>query len=51
MATVATVSSLAKETKDPSTVGASRAYSNGRSGEDECNHGKPKSIGRIHALA
>jgi len=42
---------LAKETKDLSTVDTSRAYSNRRSGEDECNHGKLKSMGRIHAKA
>jgi len=50
IATVATVSSLAKKTGGLSTVGTDRAYSDGRSREDKYRDGMLKSVGRICTL-
>ena len=49
-AIVATVSSLAEKTGGLSTVGTNRACSDGRSGEDKCEDGMSKLVGRICTL-
>ena len=38
---ITTITSVAKETRSTSTVGSSRTYSNGRSGENKCNDSVP----------
>jgi len=40
---------LAEKTEGFSTVGTSRAYSNGRSKINECSYDEPEPIGRIYA--
>jgi len=48
-ATVATVSSLVEETGGSLTVGTNRVCSDGKSREDKCGNGMPKSAGRVCA--
>jgi len=50
IATVATASSLAKETEGPSIVGTDRVCSDERSREDKYKDGMPKSAGRVYTL-
>jgi len=47
MATNATVSSLAKKTRNFSIVGINWACSNKRSGENECSNGAPQLESRV----
>ena len=49
-ATTAMVSSLAKETRSPLTVGVGRTCTNGGSQKDEYSYSMPKSVGRICIL-
>jgi len=49
MATIATVSSLAKKARD-TTVDADRACSNRRSRENKYSNGMPKLAGRVYTL-
>ena len=49
MATTVPTSSMAQETRNTSTVGANRAYSNEESGKNECGNGIPSTKGRVCA--
>ena len=49
-AIIALASSLAKEARGPSAAGINMVCTNRKSRENECNHCKTKSIGRVGTL-